>query len=80
MEGLRKTGSCKTMQLPVSLKEVRFLGNDYIGAHTPVTHQQHKMKRPPDASLDIVKSKRCRPCIYRGGGGKNTAGIGGNLP
>lgn len=34
MEGLRKTGSCKTMQLPVSLKEVRFLGNDYIGAHT----------------------------------------------
>lgn len=34
MEGLRKTGSCKTMQLPVSLKEVRFLGNDYIDART----------------------------------------------
>ena len=34
----------------------------------------------PYVSLDIVKSKRCRPCIYRGGGGKNTAGIGGNLP
>ena len=28
------TGSCKTMQLPVSLKEVRFLDNDYIGTHT----------------------------------------------
>ncbi len=60
MEGLRKTGSCKTMQLPVSLKEVRFWAT-IISAPTPVTHQQHKMKRPPDASLDIVKAKDAAP-------------------
>lgn len=48
------------MQLPVSLKRCDFW-TTIISAPTPGMHQQHKMKRLPDASLTVSKAKAAAP-------------------